>query len=52
MPWGKFEGKRMIDVPASYFFYLHTINKMDRQVQQYFEDNQQFLKEEAKKEKR
>jgi len=46
MPWGKYKGDKMINVPASYLIWLHTNNKCDKEVKQYIEDNMDVLTKE------
>jgi uncharacterized protein (DUF3820 family) len=52
MPFGKHKGKRMIDVPASYFLWLLDALKNDTrnvEVKQYLQENKEALKLEVKK---
>lgn len=49
MPYGKYEGKRMIDVPASYLIWLHDNKKCSGSVQNYIVDNLQVLQSQTKK---
>jgi len=48
MPWGIYEGKKMIEVPADYLLWLYRDNKCDRQVKEYIEENMQVLEKELK----
>jgi len=50
MPWGKYKGYNMANVPASYLLWLYDNNKCDGQVKDYILDNLSFLREEYKKE--
>lgn len=51
MPWGKYKGKLMQDVPASYLFYLWTEQNLENEVSSnpvasYINDNLSALKQE------
>lgn len=53
MPWGKYEGKPMQDVPASYMFWLWTEKGFENElrnhwnpVAQYIRDNLEAFKQE------
>ncbi len=49
MPWGKYAGTKMIDVPASYLLYLKDVKKIDPgTVLDYINDREQFLRDEVK----
>jgi uncharacterized protein (DUF3820 family) len=52
MPWGRYKGYNMINVPASYLIWLYENNKCDDQVREYIEDNLSFLREEVRHENR
>lgn len=39
MPWGKFKGTQMSDVPDDYLVYMYNANKCDNQVKIYIEEN-------------
>jgi len=47
MPFGKYKGYSMINVPASYLLWLYENNKCDRQVMDYIIDNLDFIKKGA-----
>lgn len=49
MPFGKFQGDKMANVPASYLLWIFKENKCADLVAQYIEDNMDVLKQEAKK---
>ena len=38
MPWGKYKGECMIDVPAYYLIWLYDNNKCSGPVKNYIED--------------
>jgi uncharacterized protein (DUF3820 family) len=48
MPWGKYKGYKMENVPASYLIHLYEENKCDKQVKDYILENLDFLKLEVK----
>jgi uncharacterized protein (DUF3820 family) len=48
MPWGKFKGKKMIDVPADYLLWLYREDKADGDVLEYINDNYMVLLNEVK----
>jgi len=47
MPYGKYEGYNMINVPASYLLYLYDNNKCSGVVLKYIKDNLEFIKKGA-----
>lgn len=49
MPWGKYKGDKMANVPASYLLWLYENNKCSGEVKEYIKDNLEFLKLELKK---
>ena len=49
MPWGKYQGDKMINVPASYLIWLFESNKCSGEVKQYILDNKDVLKAEVKR---
>lgn len=49
MPFGKYKGKQMQDVPADYLIWLHENNKCTPQVKKYIEDNLDVLETEIKR---
>jgi uncharacterized protein (DUF3820 family) len=44
MPWGKYKGTRMIDVPATYLLWLLENDKCAGLVRKYIQDNKDVLK--------
>jgi uncharacterized protein (DUF3820 family) len=48
MPWGKYKGYSMENVPASYLIWLYENDKCDELVKDYIVDNLEFLKLEVK----
>jgi uncharacterized protein (DUF3820 family) len=48
MPFGKFQGKKMADVPAVYLLWLHDNDCHHPGVKKYILDNLQGLKQEVK----
>ena len=51
MPYGKYKGTKMIDVPASYLLWLYENNKCSGEVKAYITDNLDVIKEEIRREK-
>jgi uncharacterized protein (DUF3820 family) len=49
MPFGKYQGTRMIDVPDKYLLHLHETGKYNAQVQAYIEDNLDAIKANAER---
>ena len=49
MPFGKYKGDKMANVPASYLMWLYDENKCNKEVRDYIEDNLDVLKEEIKR---
>lgn len=49
MPWGKYEGYLMKNVPANYLIYMYENDKCDQQVKEYVLDNLDFLQMEVKR---
>jgi uncharacterized protein (DUF3820 family) len=43
MPWGKFKGTKMIDVPYWHLLWLYDNKKCDFTVRKYIEDNMDAL---------
>ncbi len=39
MPFGKYKGKAMIDVPDEYFLWLYTNGLKDGNIKDYIDDN-------------
>jgi len=48
MPFGKYEGKSMADVPATYLMWILDNDKCSPSVKAYIEDNMEALKLEIK----
>jgi uncharacterized protein (DUF3820 family) len=48
MPYGKFEGQKMANVPAKYLLWLYDENKCTGNVRQYIKDNLDVLRSEVK----
>lgn len=44
MPWGKYKGNKMINVPASYLLWLYENNKCSGSVKDYIIENLDFMK--------
>ena len=47
MPFGRFRGREMQDVPASYLLWLSTNNSVPPQVKKYIQDNLDVLEKEV-----
>lgn len=47
MPYGKYKGKQLIDVPADYLLWLYYNDRASPPVKQYIIDNLDALKKEA-----
>jgi len=47
MPWGKYKGKAMINVPADYLMWLYRENKVSEEVLDYINDNWMVLLKEV-----
>ena len=50
MPWGKYKGEKMANVPASYLMWCYNNNKCSPSVKEYIQDNLDVFKEEIKRE--
>lgn len=48
MPWGKYEGVKMVAVPANYLLWLYENNKCSGAVRDYILDNLEVLKMQVK----
>jgi len=48
MPYGKYEGTKMCNVPANYLIWLHENDRCSEQVRDYIDSNLSDLKQEAK----
>lgn len=51
MPFGKYKGDKMENVPASYLLWLYENNKCGGEVREYIKDNLYVLKEEIRRAK-
>lgn len=49
MPFGKYKGEKLANVPASYLLWLYDNNKCNKYLREYIEDNMDVLNEEVKK---
>ena len=54
MPWGKYKGEKLANIPGGYFLFLYDggngLSKFP-ELKQYIEDNMDIIKAEAAKEK-
>jgi len=46
MPWGKYKGTSLVNVPASYLVWLFENDKCYGELKDYIEDNWDVLKKE------
>jgi uncharacterized protein (DUF3820 family) len=46
MPWGKYAGEKLCNIPASYLIWLYENNKCYGEIKKYIEDNLDDLKNE------
>lgn len=44
MPWGKYKGDKMINVPASYLLWLYDMGKVYGEVKEYIKENLDVIK--------
>lgn len=49
MPWGKYKGVKMANVPAEYLRWLYDNNKCNGAVKAYIEDNLDVIEVEIKR---
>lgn len=50
--FGKYEGTKLANIPASYLLWLYEkVSSLDRSIKAYIEDNMDLLKHEIEKEK-
>lgn len=49
MPWGKYKGDSMCNVPASYLVWCYESGKCSKDVKDYVLDNLDVLKEEIRR---
>jgi len=47
MPWGKYKGTAMCNVPATYLIWIYDNDKIDKPVREYVEDNRELLDKET-----
>ena len=47
MPFGKYKGEKMANVPAEYLLFLHSEGKCYGDVKEYIEENLEVLKKQA-----
>ena len=52
MPFGKYKGSAMVNVPASYLLWLYENDKCNNAVREYIKDNLDVIKDEIKKGKK
>lgn len=52
MPFGKFKGEKMANVPASYLLWIYDNDKCSKEVKVYIKDNFDVLEAEITAEKR
>ena len=48
VPYGKYKGTEMANVPAEYLIWLYDNNKCDIRVRQYIEENMDVIQQELK----
>ncbi|MBD8349381.1 putative quorum-sensing-regulated virulence factor [Dysgonomonas sp. HGC4] len=51
MPYGIYQGDKMLDVPGSHLLWLYEEGECDTEVKEYIEDNMDAIKLEIKNEK-
>lgn len=44
MPFGKYQGTEMANIPADYLIWLYENNKCNKEVKEYIEDNMDILR--------
>ena len=52
MPFGKYKGDKMANVPASYLMWLYDNNKCNAEVREYIKENLDVLRKEIKDKQR
>lgn len=52
MPFGKYKGKEMQEVPAEYLIFIYEEKKATPEVRAYIEENMHVLQEEIKRSKK
>ena len=50
MPWGKYKGEKIANVPASYLLWLYDNQKCTGEIKLYIRNNLEGLKQEAESE--
>lgn len=50
MPYGKYKGKKMANVPASYLMWMHREGKLFQSIQEYVTENLDVLEKQEKEE--
>ena len=51
MPWGKYRGEKMANVPASYLLWLFSQHKLRDDIKKYVEENILILEKEVENNK-
>lgn len=49
MPYGKYQGTAMANVPSDYLLYIYKENKLNAEVREYIYENLEVLESEVKK---
>lgn len=50
MPYGKYKGKKMANIPASYLLWMYRNDKLFKSLEVYVEENMNALEKEEKEE--
>lgn len=50
MPYGKYKGKKMANIPASYLLWMYRNDKLFKALEVYVEENMDALEKEEKEE--
>lgn len=50
MPYGKYKGKKMANIPASYLLWIYRNDKLFKALEVYVEENMDALEKEEKEE--
>lgn len=50
MPYGKYKGKKMANIPASYLLWMYRNDKLFKALEVYVEENMDVLEKEEKEE--
>jgi len=48
MPWGKYKGEKLINVPGSYLLWCYDQEWCKGELKNYIEDNKDVLEQESK----